>query len=94
MGVAGLEEFLERKTLAMVTAGQLAAHTAEAVALLTEIIVGRTLAEWAERFTTLAGRGPRCRTPSRPAATRRSAPTSTSCPLASSSWCPARPSST
>ena len=33
-------------------------------------------------------RGPRSRTPSRPAATRRSGPTSTSCPPGSSSWPP------
>jgi len=37
------------------TAEQLAANTAEAVALLQEVIATRTLAEWAERFATLAG---------------------------------------
>ena len=37
------------------TAEQIAANTAEAVELLTEVIATRTLAEWAERFATLAG---------------------------------------
>ncbi len=37
------------------TAEQLAAHAKEAVKLLQEVIVGRDLAEWAERFATLAG---------------------------------------
>ncbi len=34
---------------------QLAANTGEAVKLLQEVIASRTLAEWAERFATLAG---------------------------------------
>jgi crotonobetainyl-CoA:carnitine CoA-transferase CaiB-like acyl-CoA transferase len=37
------------------TAEQLAANTGEAVRLLQEVIATRTLAEWAERFATLAG---------------------------------------
>jgi crotonobetainyl-CoA:carnitine CoA-transferase CaiB-like acyl-CoA transferase len=37
------------------TAGQLAAHTGEAVKLLQEVLASRTLAEWAGRFATLAG---------------------------------------
>ena len=37
------------------TVEQLAANTAEAVKLLQEVIGSRTLAEWAERFATLAG---------------------------------------
>jgi crotonobetainyl-CoA:carnitine CoA-transferase CaiB-like acyl-CoA transferase len=37
------------------TAEQLAANTGEAVKLLQEVIATRTLAEWAERFATLAG---------------------------------------
>jgi len=37
------------------TAEQLAANTGEAVKLLQEVIAARTLAEWAERFATLAG---------------------------------------
>ncbi len=37
------------------TAEQLAANTGEAVKLLQEVIGTRTLAEWAERFATLAG---------------------------------------
>ncbi|GHB60479.1 CoA transferase [Streptomyces umbrinus] len=38
-----------------VTAEDIAAHTAEAVKTLTETIARRTLAEWSERFATLAG---------------------------------------
>jgi crotonobetainyl-CoA:carnitine CoA-transferase CaiB-like acyl-CoA transferase len=38
-----------------VTVEQLAANTGEAVKLLQEVIGARTLAEWAERFATLAG---------------------------------------
>ena len=37
------------------TVEQLAANTAEAVKLLQEVIASRTLADWAERFATLAG---------------------------------------
>jgi crotonobetainyl-CoA:carnitine CoA-transferase CaiB-like acyl-CoA transferase len=37
------------------TVEQLALNTAEAVKLLREVIATRTLAEWAERFATLAG---------------------------------------
>ncbi|MCV7317085.1 CoA transferase [Mycolicibacillus parakoreensis] len=37
------------------TAEQIAAHTDEAVAILTEVIATRTLAEWSERFATLTG---------------------------------------
>jgi crotonobetainyl-CoA:carnitine CoA-transferase CaiB-like acyl-CoA transferase len=37
------------------TAEQLAAHTPEAVQILAEVIAARPLAEWAERFATLAG---------------------------------------
>jgi crotonobetainyl-CoA:carnitine CoA-transferase CaiB-like acyl-CoA transferase len=37
------------------TAEQLAAHAGEAAKLLQEVIAGRDLAEWAERFATLAG---------------------------------------
>jgi crotonobetainyl-CoA:carnitine CoA-transferase CaiB-like acyl-CoA transferase len=37
------------------TAQQLAANTGEAVKLLQDVIATRTLAEWAERFATLAG---------------------------------------
>jgi crotonobetainyl-CoA:carnitine CoA-transferase CaiB-like acyl-CoA transferase len=37
------------------TAEQLAANAGEAVKLLQEVIATRTLAEWAERFATLAG---------------------------------------
>ncbi|MFF4272746.1 CaiB/BaiF CoA transferase family protein [Streptomyces sp. NPDC001536] len=37
------------------TAADLAAHTEEAVKILREVIAGRTLAEWTERFATLAG---------------------------------------
>jgi crotonobetainyl-CoA:carnitine CoA-transferase CaiB-like acyl-CoA transferase len=37
------------------TPDQLAANAAEAVKLLKEVIASRTLAEWAERFATLAG---------------------------------------
>src|SRR5258708_39694626 len=37
------------------TAEQIAANTGEAVKLLQEVIGARTLAEWAERFATLAG---------------------------------------
>jgi crotonobetainyl-CoA:carnitine CoA-transferase CaiB-like acyl-CoA transferase len=37
------------------TAELIAAHTAEAVKLLREVIVTRTLAAWSERFATLAG---------------------------------------
>jgi crotonobetainyl-CoA:carnitine CoA-transferase CaiB-like acyl-CoA transferase len=37
------------------TAEQLAANTGEAVKLLQEVIGARTLAEWSERFVTLAG---------------------------------------
>jgi len=37
------------------TADQLALNTAEAVKLLREVIATRTLAEWSERFATLAG---------------------------------------
>jgi crotonobetainyl-CoA:carnitine CoA-transferase CaiB-like acyl-CoA transferase len=37
------------------TAEQLATHTAEAVKILQEVIAARTLAQWAERFATLAG---------------------------------------
>lgn len=37
------------------TAEDIAAHTAEAVKILTETIARRTLAEWSERFATLAG---------------------------------------
>ncbi|MEU1993611.1 CoA transferase [Nocardia gamkensis] len=36
-------------------AAQIAAHTAEAVQILREVIEQRTLAEWSERFATLAG---------------------------------------
>ncbi|MET7770125.1 CoA transferase [Nocardia sp. NPDC005366] len=36
-------------------AAQIAANTAEAVEILREVIKGRTLAEWTERFATLAG---------------------------------------
>lgn len=36
-------------------AEQIAAHTEEAVAILREVIAQRTLAEWTERFATLAG---------------------------------------
>jgi crotonobetainyl-CoA:carnitine CoA-transferase CaiB-like acyl-CoA transferase len=36
-------------------AEQLAAHAGEAAKLLQEVIAGRDLAEWAERFATLAG---------------------------------------
>ncbi|MFE6921940.1 CaiB/BaiF CoA transferase family protein [Nocardia sp. NPDC057663] len=36
-------------------AASIAEHTAEAVAILREVIGGRTLAEWTERFATLAG---------------------------------------
>ncbi|NEB02767.1 CoA transferase [Streptomyces sp. SID13726] len=37
------------------TAEDLAAHTEEAVKILREVLSGRTLAEWTERFATLAG---------------------------------------
>jgi crotonobetainyl-CoA:carnitine CoA-transferase CaiB-like acyl-CoA transferase len=37
------------------TAEQIAAHTDEAVKILQEVIATRTLAEWTERFATLAG---------------------------------------
>lgn len=37
------------------TAEQLAANTADAVRLLQAVFATRTLAEWAERFATLAG---------------------------------------
>jgi crotonobetainyl-CoA:carnitine CoA-transferase CaiB-like acyl-CoA transferase len=37
------------------TAEQIALNTAEAVKLLREVIATRTLAEWSERFATLAG---------------------------------------
>ncbi|MFF2846274.1 CaiB/BaiF CoA transferase family protein [Streptomyces sp. NPDC058001] len=37
------------------TAEQIAAHTGDAVALLREVIATRTLADWAARFSTLAG---------------------------------------
>jgi crotonobetainyl-CoA:carnitine CoA-transferase CaiB-like acyl-CoA transferase len=37
------------------TAEQLAANTGEAVKILSEVIAARTLADWTERFTTLAG---------------------------------------
>jgi crotonobetainyl-CoA:carnitine CoA-transferase CaiB-like acyl-CoA transferase len=37
------------------TVDQLAANTAEAVKILREVIASRPLAEWAERFATLAG---------------------------------------
>ncbi|RRR47542.1 CoA transferase [Mycolicibacter terrae] len=37
------------------TAEQIAANTAEAVKILTEAIAARSLAEWSERFATLAG---------------------------------------
>jgi len=37
------------------TAEQIAAHTDEGVTILQEVIATRTLAEWAERFATLAG---------------------------------------
>ena len=37
------------------TAEQIAAHTDEGVKILQEVIATRTLAEWAERFATLAG---------------------------------------
>ncbi|HET9877015.1 MAG TPA: CoA transferase [Mycobacterium sp.] len=37
------------------TAEQIGANTAEAVKILTEVIATRTLAEWSERFATLAG---------------------------------------
>ncbi len=36
-------------------AGKIAEHTAEAVGILREVIATRTLAEWTERFATLAG---------------------------------------
>jgi len=36
-------------------AEQIAAHTAEATAILREVLAGRTLAQWTERFSTLAG---------------------------------------
>lgn len=37
------------------TAEQIATHTPEAVEILSKAIATRTLAEWSERFTTLAG---------------------------------------
>ncbi|MFK4106403.1 CaiB/BaiF CoA transferase family protein [Streptomyces sp. NPDC019531] len=37
------------------TAEDLVAHTEEAVKILREVLAGRTLAEWSERFATLAG---------------------------------------
>ena len=37
------------------TAEQLTAHTADAVAILREVLASRTLAEWSVRFATLAG---------------------------------------
>lgn len=37
------------------TAEDLVAHTGEAVKILREVLAGRTLAEWTERFATLAG---------------------------------------
>ena len=37
------------------TADDLVAHTEEAVKILREVLAGRTLAEWSERFATLAG---------------------------------------
>lgn len=37
------------------TAEQIGANTAEAVKILTEVIATRTLAQWSERFATLAG---------------------------------------
>jgi crotonobetainyl-CoA:carnitine CoA-transferase CaiB-like acyl-CoA transferase len=37
------------------TTEQIAANTAEAVAILTKVMATRTLAEWSERFSTLAG---------------------------------------
>jgi crotonobetainyl-CoA:carnitine CoA-transferase CaiB-like acyl-CoA transferase len=37
------------------TAEKIAANTAEAVEILTKVIATRTLAEWSERFATLAG---------------------------------------
>ena len=37
------------------TAESIAANTAEAVEILTKAIASRTLAEWSERFATLAG---------------------------------------
>ena len=52
-------QHIERPELAsdprFATAEQLAANTGEAVDLLQEVIATRTLAEWAERFATLAG---------------------------------------
>lgn len=37
------------------TAEQIAEHTADAVEILTKVIATRTLAQWSERFATLAG---------------------------------------
>lgn len=37
------------------TTEQIAAHTAEAVEILSKVIATRTLAEWSERFSTLSG---------------------------------------
>jgi crotonobetainyl-CoA:carnitine CoA-transferase CaiB-like acyl-CoA transferase len=75
-------------------AEHLAANAAEAAKILQEVIARRPLAEWAERFATLAGPWARSRTPCRPGRTRRSGPTSTSFRPATSNWSPARCSST
>jgi crotonobetainyl-CoA:carnitine CoA-transferase CaiB-like acyl-CoA transferase len=52
-------EHIDRPELAsdprFATAEQIAAHTDEGVKILQEVIATRTLAEWAERFATLAG---------------------------------------
>jgi crotonobetainyl-CoA:carnitine CoA-transferase CaiB-like acyl-CoA transferase len=52
-------EHIDRPELAgdprFATVEQLTAHTEEAVKILQEVIATRTLAEWAERFATLAG---------------------------------------
>jgi crotonobetainyl-CoA:carnitine CoA-transferase CaiB-like acyl-CoA transferase len=49
----GLPELADDPRFA--TVESIAAHTADAVALLTEAIAARPLAEWSERFATLAG---------------------------------------
>ena len=56
---AGVCHHIDRPELAddprFATAEQIAAHSADAVTILRDVIATRTLAEWTERFATLAG---------------------------------------
>ena len=77
------------------TIEKIAANTAEAVEILTKAIATRTLAEWSERFATLAGPlGAGAGHARRRPTMRRSGRTNMWCRQANSNWSPTRSSST